>query len=76
MPATAAAMRAGTLSVAKASVIADAATVDPDAEAELLAGADKPLADVREKCLAAKGKDRDRAHKRIKAASLRAGVHR
>ncbi len=60
LPATAAAMRAGTLSVAKASVIADAATVDPDAEGELLAGADKPLADVREKCLAAKGKDRER----------------
>jgi hypothetical protein len=68
LPATAAAMRAGRLSPAKAQVIADAATVDPDAEAALLAGAHQPLADVREQCLAAKGKDRDRAHKRIKQA--------
>ena len=66
LPATAAAMRAGALSRDKAEVIADAATVDPDAEAELLAGAEKPLADVREQCLRAKGKDRNAAHKRIK----------
>ena len=68
LPATAAAMRAGRLSRDKAEVIASAATVDPDAEAELLAGADQPLAAVREKCLAAKGKDRNAAHKRIKKA--------
>jgi hypothetical protein len=66
LPATVAAMRAGRLSRDKAEVIASAATVDPDAEAELLAGADQPLAAVRERCLAAKGKDRDRAHRRIK----------
>ena len=68
LPATAAAMRAGRLSRDKAAVISSAATVDPDAEPELLAGADQPLAAVREKCLAAKGKDRNAAHKRIKKA--------
>jgi hypothetical protein len=68
LPATAAALRAGKLSAAKAEVIASAATVAPDAEAELLAGADAPLAVVRDKCLAAKGRDREKAHKRIKKA--------
>ena len=68
LPATAAAMRSGRLSRDKAEVIASAPTVDPDAESDLLAAADLPLAAVREKCLAAKGKDRDRAHKRIKQA--------
>jgi hypothetical protein len=66
LPATAAAMRAGKLSPAKAEAIASAATVAPDAEAELLAGAHEPVASVREKCLAAKAIDREAAHKRIK----------
>src|SRR5258707_1038850 len=42
LPATADAMRAGKLSRAKAEAIASAATVAPEAEAELLGGADAP----------------------------------
>ena len=66
LPATAAAMRAGQLSPAKAAVIASAATVAPESEGGLLAGAGAPLAVVRDKCLEAKAKDRNAAHKRIK----------
>ena len=64
LPATADAMRAGKLSRAKAEAIASAATVAPDAEARLLAGADAPVAAVRDECLKAKGVDRDAAHER------------
>ncbi|MDQ1510487.1 MAG: hypothetical protein QOG50_2331 [Actinomycetota bacterium] len=66
LPATADAMRAGKLSAAKAQAIASAAAVAPDAEAELLAGADAPLAAVRDKCLQAKAVDRDAAYARIR----------
>jgi hypothetical protein len=66
LPATANALRAGKLSAPKAAAIASAATVAPDAEAGLLAGADAPLAVVREECLRAKAVDRDAAHARIK----------
>jgi hypothetical protein len=67
LPKTANAMRKGKLSPAKAEAIADAANVDPEAEDRLLDGAQKkPLAEVREDCLKAKGKDRDAAHKRIR----------
>jgi hypothetical protein len=67
LPKTAAAMRTGMLSSEKAEAIASAATVDTDAEAKLLEGAEaKPLAEVREACLKAKAKDRDKAHARIK----------
>jgi hypothetical protein len=65
LPATADAMRAGKLSRAKAEAIASAATVAPDAEGQLLARADAPLAVVREACLKAKAVDRDAAHARI-----------
>jgi hypothetical protein len=65
LPATADALRAGKLSAGKASAIASAATVAPEAEAGLLAGADAPLAVVREQCLRAKAVDRDAAHARI-----------
>jgi hypothetical protein len=65
LPATADALRAGKLSAPKAQAIASAATVAPDAEAELLAGADAPLAVVREECLRAKAVDRDAAYARI-----------
>ncbi len=66
LPKTANAMRKGKLSPAKVEAIASAANVDPDAEDKLLDGADKkPLAEVREDCLNAKGKDRDKAHARI-----------
>ncbi|HTL84519.1 MAG TPA: hypothetical protein VL856_05010, partial [Acidimicrobiia bacterium] len=51
LPATADAMRAGTSSVPKAAAIASAATVAPEAEASLLAGADAPVAAVRDQCL-------------------------
>ena len=66
LPATADAMRAGRLSQAKAAAIASAATVAPEAEARLLAGADAPVAAVREECLKAKAVDRDAAHARIR----------
>ena len=66
LPRTASAMRKGKLSPAKAEAIVSAANVDPDAELKLLDGAEKkPLAEVREECLNAKGKDRDKAHARI-----------
>ena len=66
-PATAKALRAGNLSAAKAEAIAAAAEVAPEAEAELLDGAeDAPLADIREKCMKARAKDRDKAHARIR----------
>ena len=66
LPATADALRAGKLSAAKAEAIASAATVAPEAEAELLAAAaDAPLAVVRDQCLRAKAVDRDAAHTRI-----------
>ena len=66
LPATADALRAGTLSGPKAAAIASAATVAPEAEAELLDGADAPFAVVRDKCLQAKAVDRDAAHARIR----------
>src|SRR4029079_11426642 len=46
--------------------IASAAAVAPEAEARLLAGADAPVAVVREECLQAKAVDRDAAHARIR----------
>ena len=73
LPATEQALPAGKLSGAKAEAIAAAAEVAPEAEADLLEGAeDAPLADVREQCLRARAKDRDAAHARIrKARSLK-----
>jgi hypothetical protein len=69
LPATQRALRKGQLSVAKAEAIAAAAEVAPEAEADLLDGAeDAPLAEVRHKCLRARGKDREQAHARIRAA--------
>ena len=66
LPKTAAAMRKGKLSPAKVDAIADAADVEPDAEDKLLDGAEKkPLGELREECLKAKAKDRDKAHARI-----------
>ena len=57
----------GKLSPAKVEAIASAADVDPDAEDELLEGAEtKPLAELREDCLKAKAKDRDKTHARIR----------
>jgi hypothetical protein len=67
LPKTAAAMRNGKLSPAKAEAIADAAKVAPEAEDKLLDGADtKPLGQLREECLKAKAIDADKAHKRIR----------
>ena len=66
LPATADAMRAGKLSSQKAAAIASAATVAPEAEAGLLAGANAPVAVVREACLKAKALDRDAAYARIR----------
>jgi hypothetical protein len=65
-PKTAAKMRSGELSREKADAIADALTVAPEAEDDLLDGAEQaPLADVRDRALKAKAKDADKAHKRI-----------
>jgi Domain of unknown function (DUF222) len=67
LPKTADAMRKGKLSPAKAESIASAATVAPDAEDELLFGAEKkPLAELRDECLKAKAVDVDEAHKRLR----------
>jgi hypothetical protein len=69
LPATEQALRAGKLSGAKAEAIAAAAEVAPEAEAGLLDGvADAPLADVRERCLRARAKDRDAAYARVRMA--------
>jgi hypothetical protein len=69
LPATRDALRAGRLSGAKAEAIAAAAEVAPEAEADLLEGAeDAPLADIKERCLRARAKDRDAAHARIRKA--------
>jgi Domain of unknown function (DUF222) len=69
LPRTASAMRKGKLSPAKVDAIASAADVDPDAEEKLLDGAEqKPLAELREECLKAKAKDRDKTHARIRRA--------
>ena len=69
LPATEQALRSGKLSGAKAEAIAAAAEVAPEAEDELLDGAeDAPLAEVREQCLRARAKDRDAAHARIRKA--------
>jgi hypothetical protein len=67
LPKTANAMRKGKLSTEKVDAIASAANVDPDAEDKLLEGAEKkPLAELRQECLKAKAKDRDKAHARIR----------
>jgi hypothetical protein len=67
LPKTAAAMRKGELSPAKAEAIADAAKVTPDAEDKLLDGAEKkPLGQLREECLQAKAVDADKTHRRIR----------
>jgi hypothetical protein len=58
-------MRAGQLSGPKAQAIASAATVAPEAEADLLAGADAPVAVLRNKCLKVKAIDRDAADERL-----------
>jgi hypothetical protein len=69
LPATARALRQGKLSAAKAEAIAAAAAVAPEAEDDLLGGVeDAPLAAVKDKCLRARGKDRDAAHARIRTA--------
>jgi hypothetical protein len=67
LPSTANSMRKGELSAPKAELIAGAATVAPEAEDKLLAGADKkPLGELREECLKAKAAvDVDKARERI-----------
>jgi hypothetical protein len=66
LPKTAAAMRKGKLSPAKAEAIAGAANVAPAAEDDLLDGAEKaPLGELREKCLKAKAVDVDKTRARI-----------
>jgi len=73
LPATEKALRSGRLSGAKAEAIAAAAEVAPEAEQALLDGAeDAPLAEIKERCLRARARDRDAAHARIrKARSLK-----
>jgi hypothetical protein len=75
LPKTAAAMRKGKLSPAKAEAIADAAKVAPEAEDQLLDGAEeKPLAELREECLKAKAVNVDKTRKRIHR-ERRCGAH-
>ena len=73
LPATEKALRSGRLSGAKAEAIAAAAEVAPEAEQALLDGAeDAPLAEIKERCLRARARDRDAAQARIrKARSLK-----
>ena len=67
LPKTADAMRKGDLSAAKAEAIADAASVAPEAEDDLLEDAEKvPLLELRDRCLKAKAKDADATYKRIR----------
>jgi hypothetical protein len=67
LPSTAAAVRTGELSMAKAEIIASAATIAPEAEPSLLENAASlPLAEVREKGLRARATDRDETYARIK----------
>jgi hypothetical protein len=54
LPATAAAVREGRLSSKEASLIADAATLNPDAEAELLGIVEQGLVPLRDACVAAR----------------------
>lgn len=74
LPATAEALRSGSLSLPKVAAIAAAADVNPACETQLLAAAtDQPLAVVREEALRAKAAvDRDAAYERIRRSrSLR-----
>ena len=67
LPNTENALRKGKLSAAKAEAIAAAAEIAPEAEAELLDGAeDAPLGALVEKCQKARAKDRDAADARIR----------
>lgn len=54
LPATDAAVRAGTLSSRQAQMIADAATINPDAECDLIATASEGLAALKDACIAAR----------------------
>ncbi len=54
LPATDAAVRAGRLSSKEATLIADAATLNPDAEAHLLGVAKQGLVPLRDACVAAR----------------------
>jgi hypothetical protein len=76
LPKTAAAMRRGKLSREKAEAIADAAKVAPEAEDELLDGAEKKsLGELREECLKAKAVNVDKTRRRIHR-DRRARVHK
>ena len=67
LPKTEKALRKGKLSPAKAEAIASAADVAPEAEEDLLDGAeDAPLGALLEKCQKARAKDRDAADARIR----------
>jgi hypothetical protein len=54
LPATAAAARAGALSARHARMIADAASINPDAEADLIATASQGLVPLKDACIAAR----------------------
>jgi len=74
LPSVAEALRAGRLSGAKAAEIADAATLDPRAETELLAGAEhEPLQATKERCQRVKATS---AHHDPLASAQRIHAHR
>jgi hypothetical protein len=54
LPATDAAVRAGKLSSRQAQMIADAATINPDAECDLIATASEGLVPLKDACIAAR----------------------
>lgn len=61
LPATDAAVKAGKLSAREAKMIADAATLNPDAEHDLLVAAGKGLVPLKDACIAARAKVEDPA---------------
>ena len=74
LPATAAAVRDGSLSARQAQMIADAATINPDAEPLLIASAARGLTPLKDACIAARALVEDgaaRAARQHAARSLR-----
>lgn len=65
LPATARAVRRGELSMEQAALVADAATVDPDAEARLLEkSSSRSMGELREECARVKANSVDREARR------------
>jgi hypothetical protein len=72
LPATAVAVRSGALSATEATLIADAATLNPDAEAHLLDVAKQGLVPLRDACVAARAAVENPKKRRARQHSERA----